>query len=127
MAVNLGETIKTLIKEAQFTNEMLGEGATQIRRANYAAKGIYFQAFTALSTGLERIGKLCLMIDYYIKSGGNFPYLAYLKNQIGHKIDLIYRKSQLVVRERSLSFQIRSSKSLGPPPPYCTYRKQVRR
>jgi len=62
--VFLNETFKALLKEAQFTNEMLGSGATQIRNANYASKGVYFQAFTSLSTGLERIGKLCLMLEH---------------------------------------------------------------
>jgi hypothetical protein len=57
----LSQTFNALNKEAQFTKEMLGSGATQIRNANYASKGVYFQAFTSRSTGLERIGKLCLI------------------------------------------------------------------
>ena len=32
---------------------MLGAGATEIRKANYAKKGVYFQSFTNLATGLE--------------------------------------------------------------------------
>ena len=36
-----------LTKEAQFTCEILCAGITQIRKANYAGRGIYFQAFTA--------------------------------------------------------------------------------
>jgi hypothetical protein len=60
MAAIFNEAFKALLKEARFTKEMLGSGATQIRKANYATKGVYFQAFTNLSTGLERIGKLCL-------------------------------------------------------------------
>lgn len=52
----LSESFKALLKEAQFTKEMLGSGATQIRNACYASKGVYFHAFTSLSTGLERIG-----------------------------------------------------------------------
>ena len=67
------DTFNALNKEAQFTREMLGSGATQIGKANYATKGVYFQAFTSLSTGLERIGKLCLMIDHSIDHNGRFP------------------------------------------------------
>ena len=40
------ETFTALVKEAQFTKEMLGAGVTQIRKANYAQKGMYFQSFT---------------------------------------------------------------------------------
>lgn len=97
------ETFKALNKEAQFTKEMLGSGATQIRNANYASKGVYFQAFTSLSTGLERIGKLCLMLDHYIDNNGKFPDLNYMKNEIGHKISFIYEKSVSVVVKRSIS------------------------
>jgi len=39
------EQFKSLLKEAQFTKEMLGSGETQIRKANYAKKGAYFQSF----------------------------------------------------------------------------------
>jgi len=79
MAAIFKETFKALLKEAQFTKEMLGSGATQIRKANYATKGVYFQAFTNLSTGLERIGKLCLMLDHYIETNGKFPDSKYFK------------------------------------------------
>ena len=99
------ETFHALVKEAQFTKEMLGSGATQIRNANYATKGIYFQAFTSLSTGLERIGKLCLMLDYYLDSCGQFPDEKYLKNEIGHNISLIYTKSLAVIHKRSMSLE----------------------
>lgn len=98
------ETFNALNKEGQFTKEMLGAGATQIRRANYATKGIYFQAFTSLSTGLERIGKLCLMVDHRIDKG-KFPDFSYMKNDIGHDIIKLYERSRDVVRRRRIEFQ----------------------
>lgn len=98
------QTFQALLKEAHFTKEMLGAGATQIRKANYANKGIYFQAFTSLSTGLERIGKLCLMLDYYIETKGEFPDFKYLKNEIGHNITTIYEKSVVIKDKYSISF-----------------------
>jgi hypothetical protein len=103
MLVN--ETFKTLLREAEFTKDMLGSGATQIRAANYATKGVYFQAFTSLSTGLERIGKLCLMLDHYIDHRGSFPDLNYMKSEIGHKLLLIYERSKAVVTKRSISLR----------------------
>jgi len=99
----LNPIFMALLKEAQFTKELLGSGATQIRLANYASKGVYFQAFTNLSTGFERIGKLCLMIDYYIETGGSFPDSNYFKNVIGHKLVLLYDRSQGVISRRSIS------------------------
>jgi hypothetical protein len=99
----LNETFNALNKEAQFTKEMLGAGATQIRNANYASKGVYFQAFTSLSTGLERIGKLCLMLDHYISHNRQFPDSSYMKNRIGHNIAAIYQQSKAIVARYSLT------------------------
>lgn len=99
----LSATFNALSKEAQFTKEMLGSGATQIRRANYASKGVYFQAFTSLSTGLERIGKLCLMLDHYIDHNRQFPDPTYMKNQIGHDLMAIYRQSKSIIPKHSVS------------------------
>ncbi len=94
-------TFLALLKEAQFTKEMLGTGATQIRRATYASKGIYFQAFTSLSTGLERAGKLSLMLDFYIDSGV-FPDKEDVK-KIGHNLQLIHSKLNAIVAKRKLT------------------------
>src|SRR5437016_14025778 len=99
----LGEKFEALSKEAQFTKEMLGWGATQIRKANYASKGVYFQAFTSLSTGLERIGKICLMVDYYIDHEGTFPDYKYMKTEICHDILRIYAESVSMIARRSIS------------------------
>jgi hypothetical protein len=99
------ETFKALNNEAQFTREMLGSGATQIRNANYATKGVYFQAFTNLSTGFERIGKLCLMLDHFIDHVGKFPDYNYMKNKIRHNICAIYEKSVAVITKRLISMK----------------------
>jgi hypothetical protein len=39
----VSEAFKALLKEAEFTKEMLGSGATQIRNANYASKRLLHQ------------------------------------------------------------------------------------
>lgn len=101
-------TFQALLKEALFTKEMLGTGATQIRRANYTTRGVYFQAFTSLSTGLERIGKLILMLDYRFDHG-QFPDITHLKHEIGHDIVLIYNKSTQVIARRAISMQFLSN------------------
>lgn len=97
-------TFKSLLKEAEFTKEMLGAGATQIRLANYSKKGIYFQSFTSLATGLERIGKLCIMLNFYIDSGGQFPSFGHLKKDIGHDLTALYRRSQEIAAAKGVDF-----------------------
>jgi hypothetical protein len=76
---------------------------TQIERANYASKGVYFQAFTSLATGFERIGKLCLIVDYYIDHAGRFPNYRYLKHEICHDLNKLYEKSTAIISVRSIS------------------------
>ena len=98
------ERFNALNKEGQFTKQMLGSGATQIRKANYATKGIYFQAFTSLSTGLERIGKLCLMLDHYGDHNGNFQSSKSVRD-IGHNIGDIYAKCISIIAKRSFRFE----------------------
>jgi len=104
----LTDIFNALIKEAQFTKEMLGAGATQIRRANYASKGVYFQAFTSLSTGIERIGKLCLILDHFINHEGKFPDDNDMR-AMGHKIGKIYTKSQSVIVDNSIAMKYLSN------------------
>lgn len=80
-----------LCKEAQFTGEMLCSGYTEIRKANYAKRGVYFQAFTSLSTGFERIGKICYLLIYVIEHDGSFPTDNDLKNVFRHDIIKLYK------------------------------------
>jgi hypothetical protein len=101
-------TFQALLKEVQFTRDILGAGATQIRRANYASKGTYFLALVSLSTGLERLGKLCLMMDHLLLHG-SFPDLAQLKREIGHRLSLIHERTQALVQRRGLTLQFRQT------------------
>ncbi len=91
------EKFRTLIEEGQFTNQILGSGVTLLGKANYAEKGYYFTSFTAISTGLERIGKLCLILDFYIQNSGKFPSEKVLKYEIGHNLEKLYEKSVVLV------------------------------
>ncbi|WP_146021766.1 MULTISPECIES: hypothetical protein [unclassified Pseudomonas] len=107
------EIFNALSKEAMFCKELLGTGATQIRKANYATQGLYFQAFSNLSIGLERIGKLCLTLDHFIDTNGKFPTDKYLKHTIGHDLIELYNQSQDVIKKRQL--KIRSLPTLNSP------------
>lgn len=92
------ETFISLSKEAAFAYEIVASGVTQIRKANYAKKGIYYQSFSNLTIGIERIAKLCILLDYYIKNNGNF-----LK-KLGHDINVLYEKSIVIKNENSFKF-----------------------
>ena len=78
------------LEEALFTKEVLTIGVTQLHRANYARKGVYYQSFTCLATGIERLEKLCLILDYYITHGGELPTENYIRSY-GHKISVLFQ------------------------------------
>ncbi len=97
----MDKTFWTLLNEGQFTFEILAIGVTQLGKVNYAKKGIYFTSFISLTTGLERIGKLCLILDFCIKNEGSFPDEDFLKKQIGHDLEKLYKKSQEIIVEQN--------------------------
>jgi len=117
---NSEKIFNALVREATFTKEVLGAGATQIRNANYSLPGVYAQAFAALSLGLERIGKLCLMLDFYIENDGKFPDFDYLKNKIGHRLELLQSRSAEIIEKRKISFRFLDKIDL---PVHCAIRK----
>lgn len=82
---------------------MLCAGVTQLGRANYATRGTYFQAFTSLSTGLERLGKLCLILDHLVDKGA-YPSEGYLKAYC-HRVLQIYDACHELADKRSMKFE----------------------
>jgi len=104
----MNENFRALLDEAQFTYEILGNGVTMLGKANYATKGLYFLAFTSLSTGLERIGKLCIILDFYINHFGVFPNEREIR-AIGHDLKVLYDKSQDIIKENDLELKFSKS------------------
>lgn len=91
-------------EEAHFTKDILAIGVTQLYKANYAEKGIYYQSFTCLATGMERLEKLCLILDYYVQNRGALPSESYIRNY-GHRIPELYNTCQEIAKERMLRFR----------------------
>jgi hypothetical protein len=49
------------------------------------------------------------MLDYYIKTGGQFPDLKFVKNKIGHDLQIIYTKSKAVVCDYNIEFSFQNN------------------
>jgi len=99
----MDDIFRSLVNEAQFTGEMLGAGATRIGKANYASRGVYFEAFSLLSIGLERIGKLCVMLDYWIEYG-SFPENPKYIRKFGHNLEKLYAAGVEIAQRREIEF-----------------------
>lgn len=91
------------MEEANFTKELLAQGVTQLYKANYATKGIYYQSFVLLSTGIERLSKMCLILDYYIDSNGQLPTEKQIRSY-GHEIPKLIDSCEAIAESRTLNF-----------------------
>ena len=96
-------TFLAFLDEAQFTKELLAIGVTQLYKANYATKGIYYQSFACLSIGIERIEKLCLILDYYIVNNGALPTEDYIRKH-GHKIIELFQTCLKIADQQKIGF-----------------------
>lgn len=83
------------VDETMFSRQLLGIGLTSLRKANFANRGLYFQALSSISLGLERLMKLCLLLDDYNKNG-RYTSRKELKNY-GHNLYNLFKQ----ITERS--------------------------
>ena len=104
--MHYNKTFLAFLEEAQFTKEILAIGVTQLHKANYAAKGIYYQTFTCLSTGIERLEKLCLVLEHYVQNQGVLPSEKYIR-AYGHKIPDLYTACREVANRQKIEFHFR--------------------
>lgn len=91
-----------LSNEVAFARSTLGLGVTQIQYANYAELGVYWQSFTNLSVGLERLAKLVIVLDY-LHHHGNYPDFQTLRNY-GHDLNKLYTISKQIVLNNNIKF-----------------------
>src|SRR5712691_11621282 len=82
-------------REAGIAGQSLSSGLTALRKANYADKGMYVQAFFGLSIGLERLLKLIVLIDFALRNRGTYPGNADLR-RFGHDIQLLFAEARTV-------------------------------
>ena len=91
----MSEQLKRLYDEILFTKWLLGHGLTYLRKACFADKGIYFDSFNSLSLGLDRLCKICLILDY-IRREGKYPESNYIK-QFGHDLEKLIIKVESII------------------------------
>lgn len=97
----MDEKYRRLYDELLFTRQLLGIGLTSLRKANFENKGVYFQAFTNLSLGLERLCKVCLLLNYYHENG-KFPSTREISKN-GHNLEKLVNSLLAISENESLS------------------------
>jgi hypothetical protein len=84
-------------REAELAAEQLATGVTVLGRATHAQKGLYTQAFFALSIGFERLGKLILVADHAIRNDGNWLTDKELRGN-GHDVAALLEACEPIAR-----------------------------
>lgn len=97
----MNETWLAIHREASLAAEHLASGATLLGKANYAQQAYYYQAFFALSVGLERSAKLALAVDHRLREG-EFPTESELR-KYGHKLDQLLLGMDALALDRGVS------------------------
>ena len=86
---------RALAREISLAAQTLCAGLTALRRANAAKTGLYYEAFFNLATGLERLCKIVLIVDYAIDHDGEFLTDSGL-SKFGHDIqDLVCETTRI--------------------------------
>jgi hypothetical protein len=99
-------------RESALVRQLLGSGITALGRANYADKsGDYYTAFFNLSVGLERLGKLILVADHAITTGGLMPEQK-LVSKYSHRLGEIINAIDEVAERRKL--KLRFARPISP-------------
>ena len=87
--------------ECLFAQDLLSLGVNQLSKADIFHKGIYYQCLTTLSTGIERLQKLIIVLDKY-KTDGTFLSENELK-RLGHSIVLLYNQCDTIGKKYNIS------------------------
>ncbi len=67
-------------------------------------RGLYFSSFSSISLGIERLGKLCILLDCYIRSDGSFPKEEYVR-KFGHDLGKLYEMSHNIAKRNEIAFK----------------------
>jgi hypothetical protein len=82
--------------------EVVSSGANAIGRASYASGlGEYYTAFFGFSLGIERLAKLCLIVDYALEHNGTLPSQSLVKGY-GHSLAKLIKAVQEIPPKHGL-------------------------
>lgn len=84
------KNVRLILKEAGLAATCIEQGLTALRKANFAQKWNYYQAFFLLSIGVERLLKLTVVTKYRVELN-KLPDNGELK-KYGHDIEKLYVK-----------------------------------
>ena len=92
---NFDKKFHLLVQEAHLTKNTLLSGFDLLLKSNFFQEkdGYFYSAFFHISIGMERILKLAVITNNMIQNNYETPTIKQLKNDFGHNINQLYKKS----------------------------------
>lgn len=99
--IGFSKTFGLLVQEAHLTKNTILSSFDLLLKANYFQDkdGYFYSAFFHMTIGLERLMKLAVVSDYMLKNNYTAPTEEYLRNNFGHKINVLYKKTIDIANE----------------------------
>lgn len=93
-------------RETKMARRLIDEGINAMRKANYTDDGIesYYLAFFLLSTGLERLSKLVVILDRSLNVNGPITASDWVKG-FGHNIENLFKEINHITSERKIKLK----------------------
>ena len=92
-------TFLALNREAELSVRLICDGVNALRKASRAPDT--YSALFSITMGLERLGKLCFLLDRFFKGKGEFPTDKELRN-VGHDIDALSKEIVRIATDRNM-------------------------
>lgn len=81
-----------MIREASIAAESLYSGLNSLGKANYAQESLYAHAFFGITTGLERMAKLAILVETRTRLDGQYPTDAELRSKYAHNLIKLFAR-----------------------------------
>lgn len=91
-----------LQQEGELIHSSLKNGLLVIQGTNIDSKGDYYLAFLMLSTGLERLMKVTIIVDHMASNELNAPNSSLIRNY-GHDLNDLFKKCSLLATQYQVS------------------------
>jgi hypothetical protein len=93
-----------LLREGSLAGYMVTTGVNLLHESATSPTGVFSAALFNLSVGIERLGKLVVVLDC-LETGGAFLTDGELKHRYGHDIDSLFKAAADIVTKRQLKFE----------------------
>ncbi|MBQ9115063.1 MAG: hypothetical protein IJY07_03910 [Clostridia bacterium] len=94
MEIKMTNLFELINSECEFSEDLISTGITQLGKANLCKKSLYYQSFMCISTGLERLMKIIIILNEYYKN--NYLLTQKQLKQKGHNLCVLFKECESI-------------------------------